>query len=299
MKLSAMLFAIAALLFPLASFAHEVRPAYLNLREERDGEFSVLWKTPMVGDMRLALDPAFSGETESLGSAASRMTDAASVQTWRLRAPALRGQTVRIVGLDGTLTDALVRITFATAARGSAASLPRGLSRRSRCGRVPSRSRASISRWGSSTCFSASTTCCSSWRCSSSAPGTWRLVKAVTAFTAAHSITLGLATLGMVHVPWKPVEAIIALSIVYLAGEIVHARGGRTGTASKMPWIVAFTFVQQPEGEGDDPRHLARRASSSPVRLRYLVGQVYDAERKSLRGFDGTCDKAQGSQARA
>ena len=72
--------------------------------------------------------------------------------------------------------------------------------------------------------------------------GTWRLVKTVTAFTVAHSITLGLATLGFVHVPSKPVEAVIALSIVFVAAEIVQARRGRAGLAAQMPWIVAFTF---------------------------------------------------------
>ena len=67
-------------------------------------------------------------------------------------------------------------------------------------------------------------------------------MKTVTAFTVAHSITLALATLGVVHVPPKPVEAVIALSIVFVAAEILHARRGRTGLAARMPWIVAFTF---------------------------------------------------------
>ena len=53
--------------------------------------------------------------------------------------------------------------------------------------------------------------------------GTIRLLKTVTAFTVAHSITLALATLGFVHVPPKPVEAMIALSIVFVASEIVHS----------------------------------------------------------------------------
>jgi len=72
--------------------------------------------------------------------------------------------------------------------------------------------------------------------------GTWRLVKTITAFTVAHSITLGLATLGFVHVPSPPVEAVIALSIVFLAAEIVHARRGKAGITARAPWIVAFVF---------------------------------------------------------
>ena len=72
--------------------------------------------------------------------------------------------------------------------------------------------------------------------------GTRRLVATVTAFTVAHSITLAGATLGFVHVPQKPVEASIALSIVFVACEIVHARQGWQGWTERWPWIVAFTF---------------------------------------------------------
>ena len=65
---------------------------------------------------------------------------------------------------------------------------------------------------------------------------------AITAFTVAHSLTLAAATLGFVNVPQAPVEAIIALSIVFVASEIVHARQGRPGLTRRWPWIVAFTF---------------------------------------------------------
>lgn len=72
--------------------------------------------------------------------------------------------------------------------------------------------------------------------------GVGLLVKTITAFTIAHSITLALATLGYVNVPSAPVEAIIALSIVFVAAEIVRSRRGQSGLAERAPWIVAFTF---------------------------------------------------------
>ena len=72
--------------------------------------------------------------------------------------------------------------------------------------------------------------------------GARRLFWTITAFTAAHSITLAAATLGWVHVPPPPVEASIALSIVFLATEIMHARAGRPGLTYRRPWIVAFLF---------------------------------------------------------
>jgi hypothetical protein len=72
--------------------------------------------------------------------------------------------------------------------------------------------------------------------------GGWRLVKTITAFTVAHSITLGLATLGYINMPSAPVEAAIALSIVFLCVEIIHARQGRPGLTFTYPWVVAFAF---------------------------------------------------------
>ncbi len=73
-------------------------------------------------------------------------------------------------------------------------------------------------------------------------PGYWMLFKTITAFTVAHSISLGLAALGFVHVPPGPTEAVIALSILFLAVEVVHSRQGKAGLTERAPWIVAFIF---------------------------------------------------------
>jgi len=69
-----------------------------------------------------------------------------------------------------------------------------------------------------------------------------RLVGTITAFTLAHSITLAAATMGYVNVPQAPVEAVIALSILFLATEIIHNRQGNPGLAKRFPWLVAFIF---------------------------------------------------------
>ena len=72
--------------------------------------------------------------------------------------------------------------------------------------------------------------------------GFGRLIKTVTAFTVAHSITLALAALGIVNVPQVATEAVIALSILFLAAEIVRTRSGRTGLTARYPWAIAFAF---------------------------------------------------------
>lgn len=222
--------------------AHELRPAYLELNEVAPDEFDVLWKTPMRGEMRLSLAPLFSGGTEQLTPVTSRLTGEAAVQTWRLRAPDLRGQTLRVEGLESTMTDALVRIEFldgtswiqrVTPAQPSAV--------------VPARQ----TRWGVATQYGRLGTehILTGWdhllfvlALMFLAQGTWRLVKTITAFTLSHTLTLTAATLGWVNLPQRPVEALIALSIVFAAIEIVHRQQGRGGLATRAPWLMAFGF---------------------------------------------------------
>jgi hydrogenase/urease accessory protein HupE len=71
---------------------------------------------------------------------------------------------------------------------------------------------------------------------------TWMLVKVITAFTLAHSITLAAAALGWAHIPQAPVEAVIALSIMFVAAETLRPHGNGDGLARKAPWIIAFAF---------------------------------------------------------
>ncbi|MCA9751653.1 MAG: HupE/UreJ family protein [Gemmatimonadetes bacterium] len=72
--------------------------------------------------------------------------------------------------------------------------------------------------------------------------GTGALIKTVTAFTLAHSLTLALAVFDVVHVSSRAVDAVVALSIVFVATEIVHAERGRAGLSARWPWVVSFAF---------------------------------------------------------
>jgi hypothetical protein len=69
-----------------------------------------------------------------------------------------------------------------------------------------------------------------------------RVVATITAFTVAHSITLAAATLGVIRVPEAPLNAMIALSILFLGVEIVRARSGETTLAVRYPWGISFVF---------------------------------------------------------
>jgi hydrogenase/urease accessory protein HupE len=233
---------LAAILSASLAEAHELRPAFLELHETLPGEFSVLWKTPMLGDARLALEPVFSGKVTALSPMITRTVPGAAIQTWAVRAPSLRGQTLRVGGLEGTMTDALVRVEFADGSTWTqrltphrpAATIPAAESAFAVAGVYLRLGVEHILTGVDHLLFVLALLIV--------ARGRRRLLASVTAFTAAHSITLALATLGFVRVPQQPVEAVIALSIVFVAVEIVRGRQGHAGIAGRSPWIVAFAF---------------------------------------------------------
>jgi len=72
--------------------------------------------------------------------------------------------------------------------------------------------------------------------------GGWRLVKTITAFTVGHSASLAAAAFGIIGVPERPLNACIALSIVFVGVEIVKQQRGETGLTARYPWAVAFSF---------------------------------------------------------
>jgi hypothetical protein len=72
--------------------------------------------------------------------------------------------------------------------------------------------------------------------------GGWRLVKTITAFTIGHSASLAAAAFGLIGVPERPLNACIALSIVFVGVEIVKQQRGEAGLTARYPWAVAFTF---------------------------------------------------------
>src|SRR6185295_9558805 len=174
---------------------------------------------------------------------ATRLTDGAAVQTWRLRATdPVPGQRLRIQGLEATMTDVLARIEFSDGStwvqrltpQAPSAEIPRTTSALAVASVYLELGIEHIMLGIDHLLFVLALLLVTR--------GTRRLVKTVTAFTIAHSITLAVATLGVVHAPSAPVEAVIALSIVFVAAEIVRADRGRDGVTTRAPWIVAFTF---------------------------------------------------------
>src|SRR5262245_37050233 len=197
----------------------------------------------MRGDLRLALTPTFSGRADAIIPITTRTTGDAAVQTWRFRVlDPLHGQTIGIAGLENTMTDALVRAVFLDGTswvrrltpQEPSATIPLIQSGWSVAGLYLKLGVEHILLGVDHLLFVLALLIITR--------GAWLLIRTVTAFTVAHSITLALATLGYVHVPSAPVEALIALSIAFVAVEIVRQSEGRAGLTAEAPWLVAFTF---------------------------------------------------------
>ena len=237
---------ILVLLVTLAPgvFAHEARPAYLELRQTGPQTYDALWKVPGQGeDLRLGLSVELPASCANVAEPRGSMINNAFTERWTVKcAGGLSGGTIHIAGLSGTGTDVLVRLerldgsTQVTRLTPSAPSFV--------VEAAPSR--LEIARTylvlGVAHILFGVDHLLFVLALFILVKGTGRLIATVTAFTVAHSLTLAAATLGFVHVPGPPVEAGIALSIVFVAAEIVHSRQGRSGVTERFPWIVAFTF---------------------------------------------------------
>lgn len=223
--------------------SHEVRPAYLELNEEAAGVYRVLWKTPMRGELRLALTPEFSEQPIDNTPITFYKTNGAAVQTWRMKfTQPLHGKWLRIVGLEKTMTDVLVHIQFIDGVTWTHRLTPVQPSIQ-----IPLQESALVVagvylKLGIEHILAGIDHLLFVFALLLITQGSWKLVKTVTAFTLAHSITLGMATLGLVQVPQSPIEAVIALSIVFLAAEIVRAHQGRKSITYRFPWLIAFVF---------------------------------------------------------
>jgi hydrogenase/urease accessory protein HupE len=224
-------------------WAHEVRPAYLELRQTDANTYSVRWKVPAVGDMRLSIHPRFPADCKTVGDVTSdRASDSYAERSVLLCPGGLNERTIAIDGLDATMTDVLVRIErmdgstqIARLTQSKQELIVESSPGSFQVARV-------YSVLGIEHILTGIDHLLFVLALIIITRGGWKLAKTVTAFTVSHSITLTAATLGYVHVWQKPVEAIIALSIVFVAAEILHGRQGRLGITARAPWIVALTF---------------------------------------------------------
>ncbi len=240
------LFAIALMssaLFPPVASAHEVRPAYLELTEIEADTFVAIWKVPLFRGAPLYIRPVLPPNMEIITPATTQAVRGAELKRWTFKAEGgIDGHSIAIKNLDKTLTDVLVRIQWLNGSTHTLRLTPSNTE-----AIIPEKpSRAGVTatyfRLGVEHILGGIDHLLFVLALLIIVQGVRLLVETITAFTIAHSITLALATLGFVHVPSAPVEAAIALSIVFVAAEILHGRAGHPGLTARYPWVVAFTF---------------------------------------------------------
>jgi hydrogenase/urease accessory protein HupE len=238
-----LLLAVVAWL-PMLADAHEMRPGYLEIRETAVDTYDVLWKVPAQGnDMRMGLYLQFDDDVRSVTEPVAAFAGASHMQRMRIqRDGGLTGSTITIDGLATTFTDVLLRLERIDGTEITHRLTPDEPSYVFEA--KPSRGQVALTylALGVEHILSGIDHLLFVLALLMVVVGWRRLVGTVTAFTVAHSITLALAALGVVHVPGPPVEAIIALSIVFVAAEIIRGRQGNLGLTARLPWIVAFTF---------------------------------------------------------
>ena len=225
--------------------ADEIRPAMLQIKEHEAGRVDVIWKIPVRNDRGLGITPVLPEFLEPAGPPSGRLTSGGG---WVEHSShlsggrSLTGEVIRVDGLGEIQTDVLLRITLEDGSSHSAI-----LRAGSASFTIPERP----SRWQVAGAY---------WRMGTIhilegadhllflltllmiVTGLWPLLKTVTAFTIAHSLTLGFATLGLVNIPPAPTEAVISLSIMLLAVEVVRKYRGELTMAERFPWAIAFTF---------------------------------------------------------
>ena len=223
--------------FSLSAAAHEVRPAYLNVSETAPAEFAVTWKQPVLEGRRLKIKPVFPEGCIQTAPVMDRK--GATITERSVLSCSLTDGEIGLEGLERTLTDVFAEINY--------------LSGESRTALVkPSSPRIALGGEASSAAkhylwigvehiiygwdhllFVIGLTLLVARR---------QILGVATAFTLAHSLTLGLAAFGLLNIPIRPVEILIAASIILLGVEIMRKRQGHKSLATERPYLISFVI---------------------------------------------------------
>lgn len=235
---------LIALATALPARADEFRPAYLQLVQIDAESWDVLWKVPAIDESTvLKLSPVFPAETTVVKPVRSTYAMGTAVQRWRIHVPGgLAGQPIAFPGLATQRIDVLVRLVRDDGSEQLERVLPTQVQVMAKASPGTLEVVRTYVILGIEHILAGVDHLLFVLALLILVTGTRRLVATITAFTLAHSLTLAAATLGWLRIPGPPVEATIALSIVFLAVEIVHVRQGRSSLTAQRPWLIAFAF---------------------------------------------------------
>lgn len=220
------------------------RPAYLEITQTGTESYAVTWRVPAQrGRRRVAADVIWPASVEVLSEPASILIDSAWEQRSQIRAAGgLEDVDIAFTGILGSATDVIVRIQRLDGTTQLERLPPTQPGFRVTASPGPGDIAWAYLILGFEHILGGMDHLLFVLALLFLVRSARRLLLTITAFTVAHSITLVSASLGWLHAPGPPVEAIIALSIVFVAAEVIHEQQGRRSLTAEAPWIVAFAF---------------------------------------------------------
>lgn len=235
---------VIAMLLPFLTQAHEMRPAFLQIRQKTVSTYELFWKIPRRGNEVISIKPAFpSWFTVEQKVPPVESGTGALYSFFATSTKDIHGMEFSIEGLKETIVDVLVQVelqngeqySFMVQPGNNHAIIPRSTGVMETINGYFSLGVKHIWAGVDHLLFVLALLIIT-------LGNTRKLLFTITAFTLAHSITLSSSALGYMGLPGPPVEATIALSIVFLAVEIIRVQQGLTTLTSRKPWLVAFTF---------------------------------------------------------
>jgi hypothetical protein len=238
--LFALLFALAA---APAARAHEIRFAYLDFNETGPDTYAVLWKVPLSNNAPNGFSLLLPPDSKITSDIARETTNSTYYERYTLMVPdGLTGQTLSVTGPAAALADVMVRIVRADGKIQYLHINPATPTAVVEAAPGAGSAVATFLRLGVEHILMGVDHLLFVLGLMFIVRDRWMLLKTITAFTLAHSITLAVATLGYASAPLPPLTACIALSILFLGPEMVRVQRGETSLTIQKPWLVAFAF---------------------------------------------------------
>jgi hydrogenase/urease accessory protein HupE len=229
---------------PATAPAHESQPGAVEIEQLGQDRYKVTWRAPIYYNQPHPARLVLPNEWETIGQPTQRRraSDIVFTRIISTSGESIDGKVIRFPGLEATITDVFIRVTrndgsqMTTVARPTR---PWAELRGERPWYATAREYLALGFHHillgiDHLLFVLGLLLIVSSRMA--------LLKTITSFTVAHSITLGIATLGLAHAPLPPLNAAIALSILFLGPEVVRARRGETSLMIRYPWLIAFGF---------------------------------------------------------
>ena len=221
--------------------ADDMRPASLTITAIDESHFDVIWKVPAKGNKRLTLDVVFDDTVESSTPKRRQLLPSSYIEQWQVkRQQGLSALQINVTGLTDASVDVLLRVIdleqqTATAILNAdiqSYRVPETIEQKNTVIAYVTLGIEHILVGLDHLLFVACLIYISRTR--------KKLILTITGFTLAHSVTLIMATTGVMSIPIIPVEAVIALSIVFLAIEI--AKNNQQSISLRYPVLVSSSF---------------------------------------------------------